>query len=324
MGADRGPAEIISGARQAAAEFAIPVALVGDPALMGDTFGLDVIAASESVDPGEDPANAVRRKKDASVVRAAEAVRDGAASAMVSAGNTGAAMASALLRIGRISGVSRPAIAAPLPVPGHRPTILLDCGANAECSPAWLVQFAQMGAVFAAQRFAIAAPRVSLLSIGEEPTKGTPLVKATHALLATEGTLPSGAVFVGNVEGRDALTGATDVIVTDGFTGNVLLKSLEGGVKVVMGALVSSLGASEEGRSALAVLSPLLAPLVAELDVDNYGGAMLLGVNGVCIISHGSSSAKAIVNAVKVAAEMVEADLIEHLRQAITPAAVSD
>ena len=323
MGTDRGPAEIVAGARLAS-ERGIPVLLVGRPEEMGDTAGLEVLAASDVIGMHDDAATGVRRSKDASVVRAAEAVRDGAASAMVSAGNTGAAMASALLRIGRISGVSRPAIAAPLPVPGHRPTILLDCGANAECSPAWLVQFAQMGAVFAAQRFAIAAPRVSLLSIGEEPTKGTPLVKATHALLATEGTLPSEAVFVGNVEGRDALTGATDVIVTDGFTGNVLLKSLEGGVKVVMGALVSSLGASEEGRSALAVLTPLLAPLVAELDVDNYGGAMLLGVNGVCIISHGSSSAKAIVNAVKVAAEMVEADLIEHLRQAITPAAVSD
>jgi len=324
MGADRGPSEIVAGARLAADELGADIVLVGDPDQMGDTGGLAVLAASEVVEPGEDPAQAVRRKKDASVVRAAEAVRDGTASAMVSAGNTGAAMASALLRVGRIKGVSRPAIAAPLPAPGHTPTVLLDCGANAECTPAWLVQFAQMGAVFAAERFGIAEPRVGLLSIGEEPSKGTPLVKETYALLDRPRTLPARARFVGNVEGRDALIGVTDVIVTDGFTGNVLLKTLEGGVKVVIGALARAMTATEEGLAATAVLAPLVAPVQAELDVDNYGGALLLGIDGVCIISHGSSSARAIFNAVKVAVEMVEGDLVEHLREAVASGAASD
>ncbi|MEO7442754.1 MAG: phosphate acyltransferase, partial [Acidimicrobiales bacterium] len=182
MGTDRGPAEVVAGALRAA-ELGIPVLLVGRPEEMGDTGDLPVLVATEVVGMHDDAANAVRRKKDASVVRAAEAVRDGHASAMVSAGNTGAAMGSALLRMGRLPGVSRPAIATPLPVPGATPTVLLDAGANAECQAAWLVQFAQMGAAFATGRFDIDHPRVGLLSIGEEETKGSSLVKEAHALL---------------------------------------------------------------------------------------------------------------------------------------------
>src|SRR5437016_532666 len=189
MGGDHAPAEIVAGARQAAAELARPVVLVGRPrdieAVDGGAGGLEVIAASEVITMDEDPAQGVRRKKDSSLVRAAEAVRDGKASAMISAGNTGATMASALLRMGRIKGVKRPAIATPIPVPGHDlPTVLLDAGANAECLPEYLVQFAQLGAVYARDRFAIAHPRVGLLSIGEEDTKGNALVKDTHKLLA--------------------------------------------------------------------------------------------------------------------------------------------
>ncbi len=173
MGGDRAPAEIVAGAIQAA-EAGLEVVLVGDPDRLGDTGGLAVIPARETIEMHEDPGRAVRIKKDSSLIRAAEAVRDGAASAMVSAGNTGATMASALFRMGRIRGVARPAIATPIPVPGTTPTLLLDAGANAECSPAWLVQFAQMGSAFAKQRFGIADPRVGLLSIGEEPGKGQP------------------------------------------------------------------------------------------------------------------------------------------------------
>ena len=171
MGGDNAPSEIVAGARLAADE-GTPVLLVGRPDEMGDTGGLPVIEASEVIAMDAEPGSSVRRMKDSSLVRAAEAVRDGAASAMVSAGNTGATMASALLRMGRIRGVSRPAIATLLPAPGTTPTVLLDAGANSECNPEWLVQFGQMGAVFATDRLGIAEPRVALLSIGEEAGKG--------------------------------------------------------------------------------------------------------------------------------------------------------
>jgi glycerol-3-phosphate acyltransferase PlsX len=320
MGGDRAPGEIVEGAARASADLGVPVVLVGRPEDLTDTKGLDVIAASEVIAMDADPASSVRTMKDSSLVRAAEAVRDGKASAMVSAGNTGATMASALLRMGRIKGVSRPAIATPIPVPGSTPTVLLDAGANAECQAAWLVQFAQMGAVFARERYGIARPKVGLLSIGEEPTKGNPLVKETHALLAAAGVLDGAAAdFVGNVEGRDIMTDGVDVVVTDGFTGNVALKTLEGGLRALVGALLAAFGGTPEAKAAADVLLPALGPLYSSVDPDNTGGAMLLGVDGVCIISHGSSSAVAVVNAVRVAAEMVENDLVGHLRAVIRP-----
>jgi glycerol-3-phosphate acyltransferase PlsX len=318
MGGDKGPSEIVAGAREAAATFGVPVVLVGQEEAIGDPGDLEVWIATEVIDMGDDPLQGVRHKKDASMVRAAEAVRDGRASAMVSAGNTGAAMASALLRMGRISGVARPAIATMIPVPGSTPTVLLDSGANAECTPAWLLQFAQMGAAYAAARLAKPEPLVGLLSIGEEPSKGNELVKGAHALLAEPGALRTGR-FVGNVEGRDVLTDAADVVVTDGFTGNVVLKTLEGSVRVVVDALLAVMVSTDEARAAAKVLLPALLPLQAELDPDTYGGAMLLGVDGVCIISHGSSSARAIVNAVGLAAEMVAGDLVGRIGRAVTP-----
>jgi len=320
MGTDRGPGEVVAAARQARDDHGIDVVLVGRPDALGDTDGIEVFPATDVIDMGDDPATAVRRKRDASVVRCAEAVRDGRAAAMVSAGNTGAAMASALLRIGRLRGVGRPAIATVLPVPGFTPTVLLDSGANAECTPAWLVQFAQMGAVFFAERFGLAEPRVALLSIGEEATKGTPLVKETHALLSAPGCLSVGR-FIGNVEGRDVLSDAVDVVVTDGFTGNVVLKTLEGGVSFVVRTFLGAMNSTEEARKATDELLPVLAPIYTELDPDTYGGAMLLGVKGVCIISHGSSSARALVNAVRVGREMADAGLVDHLRAAVAPAA---
>ncbi|MDQ1403100.1 MAG: phosphate acyltransferase [Actinomycetota bacterium] len=315
MGGDKAPAEIVAGAVRAAAELGVPVVLVGQPEVLADldTGGLEVIPASEVIGMHDDPGQGVRRKKDSSLVRAAEAVRDGTACAMVSAGNTGATMASALLRMGRISGVQRPAIATPIPVPGTTPTILLDAGANAECQAAWLVQFAQMGSVFATERYGISAPRVGLLSIGEEDTKGTPLVKETHALLKDT----PGLRFIGNVEGRDILTDEVDVVVTDGFTGNVALKTLEGGIKFIVNKVLEAMMSSDEAKDAAKVLLPALGPLADELEPDNTGGAMLLGVDGVCIISHGSSSATAVVNAVRVARDMVDAGLVDHLRSAI-------
>jgi glycerol-3-phosphate acyltransferase PlsX len=321
MGGDRAPDEIVAGAVQAAEQLDVPVVLVGRPEEIGDAHGLEVIAASEVIEMDADAASSVRTRKDSSLVRAAEAVRDGRASAMVSAGNTGATMASALLRMGRVKGVARPAIATPLPVPSRDvPTVLLDAGANAECNAEWLVQFAQMGAVYARTRYGLEHPKVALLSIGEESSKGTPLVKATHEALAEGSWIgETGAEFVGNVEGRDLLAGEVDVVVTDGFTGNVALKTLEGGLRSIAGALLEAFQSTPEARKASEQLMPVLLPVYAKLDPESTGGAMLLGVDGVCIISHGSSSATAVVNAVRVARDMVVGDVVGHLRRAVRP-----
>ena len=313
MGGDKAPREIVAGARRAADELGIEVVLVGPDGL--DTAGLPRIAASEVIGMGEDPAGGVRRKKDATLVRAAEAVRDGAASAMVSAGNTGATMASALLRMGRIKGVSRPAIATVLPVPGSaRATVLLDAGANAECQPEWLVQFAQMGSVFARHRFGLDTPKVGLLSIGEEHTKGNSLVKEAHTLLEEA----PGVTFIGNVEGRDILTDDVDIVVTDGFSGNVVLKSLEGALPAIMNAVEQALTSTDDLADRFGPMRPVFEGLYESLEPESFGGAMLLGVRGVCIISHGSSSAKAMFNAIKMAREMVVEDVVAELRAAVT------
>ena len=315
MGGDNAPGQILDGARQAA-DLGIPIVLVGRSADVGDLRGLPIIEASQVIAMDDDPAKSVRTMKDSSLVRAAEACRDKKASAFLSAGNTGATMASALLRMGRIRGVARPAIATPIPVPGSTPTVLLDAGANAECTPQFLVQFAQMGAVYARARFGIGNPRVGLLSIGEEDGKGNELAKLTNELLRA-GAAGPGVNFIGNVEGRDVMSDAVDVVVTDGFTGNVVLKTLEGGMKFFAGKVFEALVSSDEAKEAAKVLLPALLPLAEALDPSTYGGAMLLGVDGVCIISHGSSNAVSILNAAKVARDMVEADLVGALRAAI-------
>lgn len=319
MGGDHAPHAIVAGAKTAAAG-GTPVVLVGPPNLgeLTDIGDLPLIEASEVIEMNEDGGRAVRRKKDSTLVRAAEAVRDGNASAMVSAGNTGATMASALLRMGRIKGVNRPAIATIIPVPGGKPTVLLDAGANAECQPEWLVQFAQMGSVFAQHRFGLERPTVGLVSIGEEPGKGDSLRKDTYALLEAAAA-GSDLNFLGNVEGRDVMSNTADVVVADGFTGNVVLKTLEGGLKAVIGALLDAFSGSEEYTAAADVLMPALLPLYETLDPETYGGAMLLGVNGVCIISHGSSSERAIVNAIGVARDMVEHEVVAEMSATIRP-----
>jgi glycerol-3-phosphate acyltransferase PlsX len=313
MGGDNAPGEIVAGAAEAAARFGVPVVLVGPPDRIGDPRGLEVVPCTEVIEMHEEGAKAVRRKKDASLVVAAELVRDGKASAMLSAGNTGATVASALLRMGRLKGVSRPAIATPIPVPGSTPTVLLDAGANAEVQPAWLVQFAQMGAAYCRARFGIDQPRVGLLNIGEEESKGTALTKEAFALLQHA----PGVRFVGNVEGRDLLSDDVDVVVTDGFTGNVALKTLEGGMKFLRDAVFTAMMSSDEAVEASKVLLPLLLPLADELDPDSHGGAMALGLGGVCIIGHGSSNARAIVNAVGVARDMVASDLVGRVQEAV-------
>jgi glycerol-3-phosphate acyltransferase PlsX len=316
MGGDRSPDEIVEGAKLAAAA-GIPVVLVG-PSELGtqvDIGDLPLIPASEIIAMDEDPAGGVRRKKDSTLVRAAEAVRDGRASAMISAGNTGATMASALLRMGRIKGVSRPAIATPIPVIGSTPTILLDAGANAAVQPDWLVQFAQMGSVYARHRYGMAEPKVGLLSIGEEAGKGDPLRKEAFKLLEDAAHVE----FIGNVEGRDILTEDVDVVVTDGFTGNVVLKTLEGAVTAIKKAFLDAMDADGYREHADA-LQPVLDPLYETLDPDTYGGAVLLGVDGVCVISHGSTGATAMFNGINVADDLVRWGLVEELRRAVQSA----
>jgi glycerol-3-phosphate acyltransferase PlsX len=311
MGGDKAPAEILAGTLEAAAS-GIPVVLVGPEGLEG-RGDLPLIVASEVIEMDDDPAKSIRTKRDSTLVRAAEAVRDGKACAMISAGNTGATMASALLRMGRIKGVQRPAIATPVPVPGGTPTVLLDAGANAEVNADWLVQFAVMGSVYSRQRYGIESPKVGLLSIGEEPGKGDTLRKEAWDLLSAEKSIN----FVGNVEGRDIMTDAVDVVVTDGFTGNVVLKTLEGTLKTVIKALFGAFADPAYKEHADALL-PALLPMYATFDPDNTGGAILLGIDGVCIISHGSSSARAMVNGIKVAREMVDTDMVGAIRAAIS------
>jgi glycerol-3-phosphate acyltransferase PlsX len=315
MGGDFAPKEIIAGARRAVDELGLSVTLVGVPELMGDPLGLDVVACTEVIAMDDDPGASVRKKKDSSLVRAAELVRDGKASAMVSAGNTGATMASALLRMGRLPGVHRPCIVTPIPNPSRTPVVLVDAGANAECTPEMLVQFAQMASTYVSSRYGVAAPKIGLLSIGEEATKGNPLVKETHQLLAEMTTLN----FVGNVEGRDFIPSPVDVIVTDGFTGNVALKTLEGALKFVFSAVLEAIGTNEQTKAAGDVLFEHLWPVASQLTPESQGGAMLLGVQGICIISHGSSNAMAIMNALRVADEVDKGEVVSKLASTIRP-----
>jgi glycerol-3-phosphate acyltransferase PlsX len=315
MGGDFAPSQIIEGARRAVDELGLEVILVGVPDLIGDPLGLEVFACSEIIAMDDDPAASVRKKKDSSLVRAAELVRDGKASAMVSAGNTGATMASALLRMGRLPGVVRPCIATPIPNPGRTPTVLVDAGANSECTAEMLVQFAQMAASFVGASYGVASPTVGLLSIGEESSKGTPLVKETHELLSNT----VGINFSGNVEGRDLIPSPVDVVVTDGFTGNVALKTLEGGLKFIFSTVLEVIGTNETTKAAGDVLFEYLLPIASQLTPENQGGAMLLGLKGICVISHGSSNATAIMNALRVAAEMDQAGVVEELRTTIRP-----
>jgi len=318
MGGDHAPAEIVAGAIQAADELDVAVLLIGreeevTPLLPGGTAppGVELVDAREVVAMGEDAAAAARTKKDSSLVRAAQAVREGKAQAMVGAGNTGATMAAALLKMGRIKGIARPAIAVPIPVPGARPQLLIDGGSTVDCTPEWLVQFARMGREYARTRLGVDEPVVGLLSNGEEPGKGDELRKAAYPLLEkVDG-------FTGNVEGRDLMHAGVDVIVADGFTGNVALKSLEGALRATVTLVFGVLDSTPEAKEAGKVVTPLLLAAAEDLDPDTTGGAALLGVNGVCVISHGSSSARAIVNAIRLAAECVDTRVVGRLEEAI-------
>jgi glycerol-3-phosphate acyltransferase PlsX len=322
MGGDNAPGEIVAGALDAVAELDVRVELYGQvEAILEHVPGgtapenVEIIDCREVIAMDDEPAAAVRHKKDASVVRCAQAVREGRAEVMISAGNTGAAMAAALLRIGRIPGIARPAIAVPVPVPGHHPQVLIDAGATVDAAPEWLVQFARMGREYARARWQIEQPSIGLLSNGSEEGKGDELRKVVFDLLRKE------AGFVGNVEGSDFMQpNRADVIVTDGFTGNVALKSLESALRSLAGLVFHTLESTDEARAASTVVLPLLLSAADAYDPDLTGGAVLLGVKGVCVISHGSSSARAIVSAARVARECVRADVVQRLRETVSHA----
>jgi glycerol-3-phosphate acyltransferase PlsX len=317
MGGDRAPEEIVAGAVQAAAEFGARVLLVGTeqvvaPLLPGGVTGVELVPTTEVVAMQDSPAS-VRTRKDSSIVVSAELVRDGKADAMVSAGNTGATLAAALLRMGRIRGVARPAIAVPVPVPGRTPQILVDGGATVDCTAEWIRQFAVMGREYARIRMGIDEPRIGLLSNGEEAGKGDDLRKSVYPLLES---IPG---FIGNVEGRDFMHDTVDVIVTDGFTGNVALKTIEGAIRGTARLVFDTLATPEVAAAAEGVM-PALVKAAEELDPDYIGGCTLLGVDGVCLISHGSSNALAIKSSVQRAIECVETRVVERMKEAVADA----
>jgi glycerol-3-phosphate acyltransferase PlsX len=304
MGSDRGAAAVIAGAQQAASETILPV-IFGSAGL--DTGGLELIPTTQVVGMRERPADAFRTKTDSSLVRAVRAVADGEADAVVSAGNTGAVLAAGLVYIRRITGVRRPAIAVPIPA-RKGPSVLIDAGANADCRAEHLLQFATMGAVFAEEILGVARPRIRLLSIGEEPEKGNQLTLEAHELLAA-----SDLDFQGNAEGRDVLEGAGDVLVTDGFTGNVLLKAVEGSIRTLLDSLREEVTASTAGTLGGFLIRPAARRLRKRLDPDTYGGAYLLGLRGLAVIAHGNSSPTAIGNAIRLAARGVDHDVVGRL-----------
>ncbi len=304
MGGDCAPAEIVAGALEAAGEGLTPI-LFGPAGI--DTGGLELVEAPDTIEMDEKPAEAVRAKPDSSLVSACRAVADGRADAVVSAGNTGAMLAAGLVHLRRLPGVLRPAIAVPIPT-RRGPSVLLDSGANADARPEHLLQFGYMGAIFAEEILELANPEVRLLSIGEEPEKGNALTLEAHALLAA-----SDLGFAGNAESRDLLAGAADVVVCDGFTGNVALKLLEGTIRTVLDALRSEIVATPRGKAGGFLIRPAARRLRTRLDPDTYGGAYLLGVRGLAVIAHGNSSRRAIANAIRLAARGVDHDVVGRL-----------
>jgi phosphate acyltransferase len=305
LGGDRAPDEIVAGALEAAADGITPI-LFGPAGL--ETGGLELVETTEVIERHEKPAEAVRAKPNSSLVGAHVAVAEGRADAVISAGNTGAMLAAGLLHLRRLPGVMRPAIAVPIPT-GKGPSVLIDAGANADARAEHLLQFAYMGAIFAEEILEIARPDVRLLSIGEEPEKGNQLALEAHALLAAAADLG----FRGNAESRDLLAGAADVVVCDGFTGNIALKLLEGTIKTILDSLRAEIGATSRGKLGGLLIRPAARRLRTRLDPDTYGGAYLLGLRGLSVIAHGNSSRHAIANAIRLAARGVEHDVTGRL-----------
>ena len=321
MGGDFAPKEIVQGAVDAAKKYDCEIVLIGDEEqIRAELHGADptalrisIVHASEVIGMNEHPAEAVRTKKDSSVVVATRLVKEGSCDAVFSAGSTGAAVAAAQLILQRIRGVGRPSIATPMPTPDGV-TLMLDSGANVDSKPEHLVQSAVMGSLYAQYVFGIARPRVGLLNIGEEETKGNEQAKETHSLLKAEPNIH----FCGNAEGRDVPKGNFDVVICDGFVGNVVLKFAEGLAKTILGLIQEEIrGAGLMAKLGALLLMPTLRRLGKRLDVREYGGAPLLGVNGCCVIGHGSSDAKSVASAIGVTVDYVNGKVLDQIRDAL-------
>jgi phosphate acyltransferase len=331
MGSDRAPKPEVEGAIQAARRFGIPVALVGPEETLraemtrhpfASGLPISLIHASEVITMEDKAVQAVRAKRDSSMRVGLRLVRDGNAGAFITAGNTGAAMATAKMVLGGLPGVDRPALVAIIPTAVRTVTMLLDVGANVDCKPHNLEQFAVMGDIYFRSMFGTAHPRVGLLSIGEEEGKGNELTRESYPLLKQ---LPIN--FIGNVEGRDIYNGKVDVIVADGFVGNVALKSSEGVVNLVRATLKETLASTITRQVGYLLSRSAFSDFKKRLDHTEYGGAPLLGVKGACFITHGSSNANAIKNAIRVASEFVERNITSNIEKelaAIHPPVVAE
>lgn len=319
MGGDHAPREIVSGALLGAREYGVSILLVGKQQAIEaelkkhDTTGIDytIVPCEEVIEMGE-AATAVRRKKNASINITSSCVKKGEAQGMVAAGSTGAAMASATLYIGRIEGIDRPAIGVVLPSVS-KSCLLIDAGANADCTPEMLVQFAVMGNIYMHGVYNVSKPRVGLLNIGEEEGKGNVFANSAYEILRNDKRYN----FVGNVEGRDLFNGSVDVAVTDGFTGNVALKSAEGVMKMFGTVLKTEIKRSIRTKLGYMFIEPAFMGAMKQVDPEEKGGALLLGVKGICVISHGGSRAKGIKNAIRVAKEAIVADVLGKISSQI-------
>ena len=316
MGGDHAPLEIVRGAALAARELGAEVHLVGRPdavqPVLGQESGLRFVPATQVIGMDEHPVEAVRGKQDSSIGVCARLARDGRVDGWVSAGNSGAILAAALLIQGRLKGVERPAIGSVLPTSGGH-AYFLDVGANVDCKPQYLEQFARMGAVYAGEMMGKVNPRVGLLSNGEEPGKGDALVREAYARIER-----SGLNFVGNVEGKDVFAGKADVVVADGFLGNVAVKMAEATAEFLLRGLRDELLGSFQGRVGGLLVTPAVRRLRARIDWREFGGGPLLGIDGVAVVAHGRSDARAVRNAIRVAIDSVERGLVDKLGQAVS------
>lgn len=318
MGGDHAPAEIVTGALRAQEELGVEVLLVGDPqqieaALPQQTLlrQMEIVPAEGTIEMHEEPLSGIKRKPKASINVAMDLVKQKRADAMVSAGHSGAAMAAALLRLGRLQRIDRPAIGAVFPtIVASKPVLILDVGANVDCRPKFLEQFAVMGTIYSQYVLGIPEPKVGLLNIGEEPSKGNDLAIRAHQMLQDNPQIS----FIGNAEGRDVLSGRFDVIVCDGFVGNVLLKFAEAVGSVMLQILREELPQGLHGQLGTTLLKPNLKRIKQRIDHAEHGGGLLLGVAGICIISHGSSQAPSIFNAIRLAKEAIDNQVLERIQ----------
>jgi glycerol-3-phosphate acyltransferase PlsX len=318
MGGDHAPGEIVTGALRAREELGVEVLLVGDPqqieaALPSKTnLGqVEIVPATEAIAMDEEPLSAIRRKPKASINVAMNLVKNQKADAVVSAGHSGAAMAAALLRLGRLPGIDRPAIGAVFPtLIASKPVLILDVGANVDCRPKFLDQFAVMGSIYSEYVLGTPNPKVGLLNIGEEDSKGNDAAVRANQMLRENSQIS----FIGNAEGRDVLSGRFDVIVCDGFVGNVLLKFAEAVGDIVLQILREELPQGLRGQIGSAILKPNLKRIKQRVDHAEHGGGLLLGVAGICIIGHGSSQAPSIFNAIRIAKEAVDNSVLQRIQ----------